>query len=60
MYKWKVTYDEMNTVKAKIIETDLYGLANRLNTIGLYDNQIVSIEKVMEARPENIEDLTED
>ena len=61
MWKWKVTYiDGSSGIKAKIIKSDFYNLGISCSSNGVYDSDIVKIEKVFDAEDENIEDTTKD
>jgi len=58
--KIKVTYIDFNgLVKAKIINSyGWYSIINEISTFSIFENQIIKIEKILEADLENIEDLT--
>lgn len=59
--KIKITYlgYSNNTVLAKIIKVyGWYEISNKLSELGIYDNQIIKIERILTASDENIEDLS--
>ena len=58
LFKWKVTYDNYGTISAIIINSDMFNLGSNINAKGVMDNQVLRIEKVLEADEVNIIDTT--
>ena len=57
--KLKVTYQQYGLVKADIFESaGLFSLGNDLNSRGVYDQDFIKVEKVLEADEENTFDET--
>jgi len=59
MIKIKITYNDLGKIKAKIINIfSWYDLTNDVSKYNIYIDQIIKIERIMEADEKDIEDLT--
>jgi len=57
--KIKVTYNEYGTVKAKILYINgWWNFANDLSALSIQADNIIKVEVLLEAEPENITDTT--
>jgi len=59
MNKWKITYRDYDRVKAIIFRTDLFDMNKDIINSGISPNEVIKIELVLEADPENIKDISD-
>jgi hypothetical protein len=58
--KIKVTYTDGIVVRAKIIEVNtVFDIADQCSTLSIFDSDFIKAERIFEADPHNIMDMTQ-